>query len=145
MVTEAEAVRVGSTTLAAFTVTTFGEGGRAGAAYSPVALMVPTVAFPPARSFTDQLTPWLLLPVTVAVNCCLCVTFRVCVVGLTATTISTVRFTAFEVPPPGLGVTTVTAKLPALASCAAGTTAVNCVELPKVVVSAVPFNRTLDC
>jgi hypothetical protein len=28
--------------------------------------------------------------------------------GLTATTTTTVRFVAFEVPPPGLGVTTVT-------------------------------------
>jgi hypothetical protein len=145
MVTEAEAVRVGSTTLAAFTVTTFGEGGIAGAAYKPLASMIPTVALPPATPFTDQLTPWFALPVTVAVNGCVCVTFRVGVVGLTATTISTVRFTAFEVPPPGLGVTTVTAKVPALASCAAGITAINCVALPKLVVSALPPSFTVDC
>jgi hypothetical protein len=113
-VTAAVPTRVGSTTLAAFTVTTFGEGGTAGAVYRPLASIVPTVAFPPTTSFTDQVTPWFALPVTVAVNGCLCVTFRVGVVGLTATTISTVRFTAFEVPPPGLGVTTVTGKVPAL-------------------------------
>jgi hypothetical protein len=56
MVTDAVPVRVGSTTLAARTVTTFGEGGIVGAVYSPVASIVPTVAFPPAMPFTLQVT-----------------------------------------------------------------------------------------
>jgi hypothetical protein len=68
MVTEAEAVRVGSTTLAAFTVTTFGEGGIAGAAYKPLASIVPIEELPPTKPFTDQVTLELPVPVTVAVN-----------------------------------------------------------------------------
>ncbi len=57
-VTEAEALRVVSTTLVAVAVTTLlGEGGTAGPVYNPVELIVPTVPFPPATPFTDQLTP----------------------------------------------------------------------------------------
>jgi hypothetical protein len=81
----------------------------------------------------------------VAVNGCVCVTWSVCVEGLTATTTTTVRFVAFEVPPPGLGVTTVTGKLPALVNWAAGATAVNWVELTKLVASDVPLSSTVDC
>jgi hypothetical protein len=65
--------------------------------------------------------------------------------GLTATTTTTVRFVAFEVPPPGLGVTTVTGKLPALVNWAAGTRAVSWVELTKLVASDVPLSSTVDC
>jgi hypothetical protein len=50
-----------------------------------------------------------------------------------------------EVPPPGAGVVTATARLPALPNCPAGTTAVNCVALPEVVASAVLPNSTTDC
>jgi hypothetical protein len=144
-VTAAEAVWLGSTTLAAFTVTVLGEGGMAGAVYRPLASIVPSVALPPATSFTDQVTPWFVLPVTVAVNGCVCVTWSVCVEGLTVTTTTTVRFVAFEVPPPGLGVTTVTGKLPALVNCAAGATAVSWVELTKLIASKVPLSSTVDC
>jgi hypothetical protein len=41
-------------------------------------------------------------------------------------------------------VLTATARLPAFANCAAGTTAVNCVALPYVVASAVLPNSTTD-
>lgn len=58
---------------------------------------------------------------------------------------NTVKSTAFEVPPPGLGVTTVTGKTPALASWAEGIAAVNWVELSKFVVSEVPLSVTVDC
>jgi len=103
------------------------------------------VVFPPPTSFTDQLTSWFELPPTVAVNCCVWLTRTVGLDGLTVTAMSTVRSTAFEVPPPGLGVTTLTGNVPAVVSCAAGMTAVNCVELPTVVVTAVPLNWTVDC
>ena len=45
-----------STVLVAFTVTTLGVGATGGAVYSPVAEIVPTVAFPPGMSLTDQVT-----------------------------------------------------------------------------------------
>ena len=46
------------------------EGSAAGAVYSPVELMIPTDAFPPALPFTAQFTLVVVVPVTVAVNCC---------------------------------------------------------------------------
>jgi hypothetical protein len=39
--------------------------------------MVPTVAFPPAISLTDQVTPVLVVPVRIAVNCICPETFTV--------------------------------------------------------------------
>ena len=45
-----------------------GDGTLAGAIYVPVALMVPSAAFPPATPFTFQMTPVLLVFLTVAVN-----------------------------------------------------------------------------
>jgi hypothetical protein len=47
--------------------------------------MVPTVAFPPATPFTDQVTDVLLLPLTEDVNCCVFPTWRAAWVGETAT------------------------------------------------------------
>jgi len=67
-VTDAEPVRLGSTTLAAFTVTTFGEGGIAGAVYRPLASIMPIEELPPTKPFTDQVTAELPVPATVAVN-----------------------------------------------------------------------------
>ncbi len=58
-----------STVLMAFTVTTLGVGATGGAAYSPLGEIVPTVAFPPGMSLTDQVTAVFDGPVTVAVNC----------------------------------------------------------------------------
>jgi hypothetical protein len=50
-----------------------------------------------------------------------------------------VNVTAFDVPPPGAGFTTVVAAVPALATKLAGTVAVSWVEETNVVVKAVPF------
>jgi hypothetical protein len=43
--------------------------GWLGAVYKPLALTVPAVVFPPTTPSTDQVTPVLLVPCTVAVNC----------------------------------------------------------------------------
>jgi hypothetical protein len=58
-----------SATLVALTVTEVELGGVAGALYSPLVEIVPTVEFPPVTSFTDQVTPVVVVFVTVAVNC----------------------------------------------------------------------------
>jgi hypothetical protein len=42
---------------------------KAGAVYSPEALIVPVVELPPATESTDHVTAVLVVPVTVAVNC----------------------------------------------------------------------------
>jgi hypothetical protein len=55
-----------------------------------------------------------------------------------------VNVCAFEVPPPGVGFTTVIAAVPAVATREAGTAAVSCVEETNVVVSAVPFHLTVE-
>jgi hypothetical protein len=143
MVTDAVADHVGPVRLAACTVTTFGTGGTAGAVYNPVLPIVPTVAFPPITPFTDH-APWFVLPVTLAVNCCACPTIIVSAGGFTATTTSTASVSALEFPPPGAGVVTSTARLPAFANCAAGTTAVNTVGFTYSVASTVLPNCTTD-
>jgi hypothetical protein len=53
-----------------------------------------------------------------------------------------VKFSAFEVPPPGAGLVTVTGTVPAEAMAAAGMAAVNCVALTNVVVRVVPPKLT---
>jgi hypothetical protein len=55
-----------------------------------------------------------------------------------------VKFTAFEVPPPGPGLVTVTVAGPAEAMAVAGIAAVNCVELTNVVATAVPPKLTTE-
>jgi hypothetical protein len=60
---------VGSAALVALTVTEAGLGAVAGALYSPLVVIVPTVEFPPVTPFTDQVTPVVVVFVTVAVNC----------------------------------------------------------------------------
>ena len=47
--------------------------------------MVPTVELPPATPSTDHCTPVLVVPVTVAANCCVVLTARLADVGLTLT------------------------------------------------------------
>src|ERR1700719_1253827 len=54
----------------------------------------------------------------------------------------TVNVTVFDVPPPGGGFTTVTDAVPAVATFAAGTIAVSCVEDTNVVDSSEPFQVT---
>src|SRR5439155_320716 len=56
----------------------------------------------------------------------------------------TVKVCAAEVPPPGVGVTTVTCGVPAAATSAAAMAAVSCVALTKVVVRAAPSQRTVE-
>jgi hypothetical protein len=113
--------------------------------YNPVLPIVPTVTFPPTTPFTDHVAAWFVLPVTVTLNCCACPTITVGAGGLTATTSRTASVSALELPPPGVGVVTTTPRLPPLANCVAGTTALNCVPLPYVVASAVLPNSTTDC
>src|SRR5579872_7078466 len=52
--------------------------------------------------------------------------------------------TMLDVPPPGLGLTTATLAVLAVAMSAAGTVAVNCEPLTKVVASAFPFQLTTE-
>lgn len=55
-----------------------------------------------------------------------------------------VKVCAFDVPPPGAGLTTVTMGVPLVATSEAGTEAVSCEALTYVVVSAVPFQSTVE-
>src|SRR5436190_14016919 len=50
----------------------------------------------------------------------------------------------FDVPPPGVGLETVTAKLTPVSRSLAGNTALSCVELMNVVVRAVLLNSTTE-
>jgi hypothetical protein len=56
----------------------------------------------------------------------------------------TVKVTAFDVPPPGAGLVTVTLRVPAVATSEAWTAAVNFVALTKVVVRTFPLKLTVD-
>ena len=76
--TEALALLVLSATLVAVTVCVPVVGG---AVYKPLVLTVPTVALPPFTPSTDQVTPVLLVPVTVAVNCCVPLMATIAVAG----------------------------------------------------------------
>jgi hypothetical protein len=85
------------------------------------------------------------VPLTVKVNCGLP---AVAQVGLIAVVVGTgllmVNVTAFDVPPPGAGFTTVTEAVPVFATRAAVTVAVSCVEETNVVARAVPFQLTVE-
>src|ERR1700674_631164 len=59
---------VASAWLVAFTCTVAGTGRSIGAVYPPLAAMVPPTLFPPATSFTLQVTPVSLVFATLAVN-----------------------------------------------------------------------------
>jgi len=59
--------------------------GVAGAVYRPLLEIVPVEELPPLRPSTDQVTPLLLLLVTVAVNCCVPPIARLADVGLMPT------------------------------------------------------------
>ncbi len=54
------------------------------------------------------------------------------------------KISAFEVPPPGEGLNTLTWAVAAVAMSVAGIEAVNCVSLTKVVPRSLPFQRTTD-
>lgn len=66
IVTLAEPDFVGSAWLVPVTCRVAGEGKSAGAVYKPLAVMVPTVAFPPATPATLQLTVASVVFVTAA-------------------------------------------------------------------------------
>ena len=85
IVTVADPDLVESATETAVIVTAAGLGATAGAVYSPVVEMVPTVAFPPFTPFTCHVTAVFEVFVTVAVNCCVKPVTTVAVLGLTAT------------------------------------------------------------
>ena len=55
---------------------------------------------------------------------------------------TTLKFTRFDCPPPGVGFETATVGIPTLAISLARIAAVNCVALTNVVVLAVPLNNT---
>jgi hypothetical protein len=69
-VTAAEADDAPFATLVARMLTVTGEGRMAGAVYTPAALIVPTVEFPPLMPFTLHVTAVFDVPETVAVNGC---------------------------------------------------------------------------
>ncbi len=69
----------------------------AGAVNNPVVEIVPTLEFPPWMLFTDHITPVLLVPVTVAVNCLVRPACTVTGVGATETEIVDVDETTFTV------------------------------------------------
>jgi hypothetical protein len=68
MVTVAEADFVSSALETAVTVTVAGDGTAAGAVYTPLVSMVPTLLLPPVAPFTRQVTPVLLVLLTVALK-----------------------------------------------------------------------------
>ena len=102
-VTVAVAVLVESATLVAVTVTNCWPETVAGAVYSPLVVMLPTLGA------IDQFTAELLVPVTVAPNCRLCPAVSVAVGGLT------------EMPTVGLSVTIALADLVESATLVANT------------------------
>jgi hypothetical protein len=79
--TVADADFVESACDTAVTVTVLGFGTFAGAVYSPLEEIVPTVEFPPAWLFTSHMTAVFDVPVTVTVNCCVSLGWRVALVG----------------------------------------------------------------
>src|SRR5437870_1932470 len=56
----------------------------------------------------------------------------------------TMNVSAFETPPPGEGLLTVTLAVPCVATSLAGIAAVSCVLLTNVVVRGAPFHCTLE-
>ena len=66
MVSVADALLVPSACATAVILTLAGDGTLAGAVYTPAALMVPTVALPPATPFTCQVTAVLVVLPSVA-------------------------------------------------------------------------------
>jgi hypothetical protein len=95
IVTVADPDLVVSATETAVTVTAAGLGTAAGAVYSPVALIVPTVAFPPVTPFTCHITLVFAAYATLAVNCCV---WPVCTIAVPGET-STVTAFVVEFPP----------------------------------------------
>lgn len=83
----------GATVLVAVIAKVCGNSKLAGAVYKPVASMVPTVALPPAMPLTAQVTVVVMVPVTVAVNCCIAPVAMLGVEGDTLTVMGVVMDT----------------------------------------------------
>ncbi len=113
------------------------------AAVNWVALTKVVVRAAPLKFTTEVETK--LVPFTVSVNAApplaALVGERVVMVG---TGLFTVNVEFPDVPPPGVGLVTVTLNVPAVAISAAAMDAVTCVALTSVVVFAVPLNFTTD-
>jgi len=71
--------------LVAVTVMVLGFGREAGGVYRPAILIVPKVAFPPATPLTAQRRRVSVVPVTVAVNCCVTPSVTLTLEGATFT------------------------------------------------------------
>jgi hypothetical protein len=127
MVTLAEADLVGSATLVTVTLSVAGEGTLAGGVYSPPAEIEPQFAPLQPAALTAQVTLVLVLPVTVAVNCC----------GAPAETVATLGNTAIATPvePETLRVPLLLVVLPALLL----TTTANSARLSEAVVGGVVY------
>src|SRR4029077_4942944 len=85
-----------------------------------------------------------LVPLTVSVSCGPPAPVQVGLSELIVGTALIVNVCAFDVPPPGVGFTTVTDAVPAVAMSEAGTVAVSCVEETNVVASEVAPQRTVE-
>jgi len=113
------------------------------AAVSCVALTTVVVRALPFQFTVEPFTK--LLPVTVSVNAAPPATAPA---GLKLVSVGagllTEKVSAAEVPPPGVGVKTVTGTLPPVAMSAVVMPAVSCVALTNVVVRALPFQRTVE-
>jgi len=85
------------------------------------------------------------VPVTVSVKLALPATEFVGDIRVTVGTgFAMVNFRTFDAPPPGFGLKATTFAVPGVVTSEAGTDAVNCVALTKVVVSGVLFHRIRD-
>jgi hypothetical protein len=122
-----------------------------GAVYFPVVSIIPQLVPVQLDPETLHVTAWLApMGLTVAVNCCSPPAWTVALVGEIATpagggeVVVMVKFTALEVPPPGGGVVTVTATVPAEAMAAVGMAAVSCLALTNVVVGDVAPKLTIE-
>ena len=111
-------------------------------AVSLVELTKEVVRADPAQSTVDVFTK--LVPVTVSVKpappAVALLGDSDVIVGLG---LFTVKFTAFDTPPPGAGLVAVTGNVPAVATSAVLIVPVSLVELLKVVVRAEPFQFTV--
>jgi hypothetical protein len=84
------------------------------------------------------------VPVTLKVNCAPPAVAQVGLSELMVGTALIVNVCALDVPPPGLGFTTVMDAVPAVATRDADTVAVSCVEETKLVARAAPFQFTVE-
>jgi hypothetical protein len=98
-------------------------------------------AAPPQLTTEPETNP---VPFTVNVNCAPPTNVHVGLRELMLGAALIVNVCAFDVPPPGAGLTTVIDAVPAVATREAGTVAVNCVAEINVVVSEVPFQSTVE-